>query len=194
MFLRTLMVVAVASLGLDTPTGCQLDRLARDGRSWCMAALEQVDAWWTRGPVRWWADGPAVAVTTPAPSGTPATMPNGPTAFADVPVMPNGLAAFADGLAMPNALTAFADGPAMPDGLTAFADKASPPAQADASFLAMVDRMAEEFDTQAPAEDVVADPEVAPPSRTEQLSVAFRLTGQAIHAWLSLAQDSPTWD
>jgi hypothetical protein len=215
MLLRTLMVVVVVSLGLDVPVGRPLERVAHDGQAWCAARLAQIDAWWTHGPARWVAQRRPAGPGEPEAGRTPAPMPNGRLAFADERPMPNGLTAFADDRAMPNGRLAFApDDPRPPAEDGAFAavvDQMVDQFRIAENRDGGVDRLqsaprngeADRLMASVTPSDItgsgdhgiLADephPRRVPSSRVERVQVAFRLTGEALQAWLSLVQVPPT--
>lgn len=185
MWLRTLMVIAVSSLGLDAPDASGFERLARDGRVWCEVQLDRIQGWW--GPL-----------TNPAPSIAADATPKATEAPTTTPPMPNGLTAFATQPAMPNGLTAFTGTPALDrssdepfasvvEGMVvAFADEARNAAPLD---VRADEGLASPARVEGPSTDDLASiTDTAQPPRAERLTTALQLTGQAVRAWLGVFQ------
>lgn len=213
MWLRTLMVVAVASLGLDSPAVSRVQDLARDAQGWCGVQFDRAQNWWDTNARMSWVLSAGTYANGEADAASP-QMPNGSHAFAVEPGMD------------------------MPADMPTFAQESRAELDSDEPFTAVVDELAVAFASEvepappdhglaeprewlsavaAPAlelepitADALADDELdgdadfewtqtlpnldpgasadqvdAPPG-SGKLTTALRLTGQAVQAWLSV--------
>lgn len=193
MWLRVMMVVAVTSLGLDAPTGASLKGVARETYAWCDTQLGRVGDWWQQQATAGWeiALGTFDGTDVSDPSATP--MPNGTSAFVELSGMPAGILAFAredrPATAADDAFGSVVDRMAL---TFAAEPKLAPPIVEPPAPAADITQFAAQFDAiewvppTLPGEfdGPIADDRAAP--RTEKVTTALRLTGQAVQAWLSV--------
>lgn len=194
MWLRTLMVVAVTSLGLEAPTGIGLQELARDAQTWCDAQYRRAGGWWEPQTRTGWGISPGTFAQSLSQTPAPGLMPNGSDAFAEEqPLLPAGLLAFASesvpAEAMENPFSSVVD--RMVVAFTnevelEWASTPNPEVLASATNLEALDE--EEwiptFHDSFPARSIEATAPAEP--RTGKVATALRLTGQAVQAWLSV--------
>ena len=197
MLLRTMMVVVVAALGIDSSSGFSLVGLAHEGQTWCQSQINRVDAWRAQFSKD-------IAQTGIARSSS------GPTdAASQFPTMPNGMMAFASepthqtrtDEAFANVVDAMI---ADFEDQTTVADVADDDTNLFPGLAYALNREAEglsipateslgsdvgvTLDNASDAKALTVDNE----SRAQRVAAAIDLTGQAVHAWMSLVQVTPT--
>ncbi len=197
MLLRTMMVVVVAALGIDSSSGFSLVRLADEGQTWCQSQIDRVDAW--RAQFSKDIAQPGIARSLSGPTDAASqfpTMPNGTMAFASEPTQQ----ARADE-AFANVVDAMV---ADFEDQTTVVDIAEDDTNLFPGLAYALNREAEglsipatkglgsdvdvPFGNAPDAEALTIDNE----SRAQRVAAAIDLTGQAVHAWMSLVQVTPT--